>query len=257
MGRRIGDYQIREGVLDPIARAVTWFGRLYNDFEINGLDHIPREGPALVVFYHGLMPLDLYYCGLLYYLETGRKARALTDNFLFKIPGLNWLLESVGAVPGDPELATELLKQGFVVGVSPGGVREAIAGGERDYELVWGQRQGFARVALAAKAPVIPAFTRNVEGLYRAPFASSRLVQALYEKTRWPIVPIVGLGPLPFPVKLVSFIGQPIPHDPLDTPATLAAKTKAALQELIAANQPKDSGVMSGLRERWQRRRDP
>ncbi|MCB0383838.1 MAG: acyltransferase family protein [Bdellovibrionales bacterium] len=251
MGRRLSDYQVNENILDPVARAVSWFGRIYNDYEVEGLENIPTEGPALVVFYHGLVPLDLWYCGLLYYLETGRKARALGDDFLFKIPGLGSLVSSIGGVPGDPKLAVELLKDGNVVGVSPGGVREAISGADNDYKLVWGNRQGFARVALEAKVPIVPGFTRNVEGLYRAPFAGTSFVQNLYEKTRWPLVPIVGVGALPFPVKLVSHIGEPIPYDPNDSPATLVGKTRSALERLIAENQPKDSTVLTGLEENW------
>ncbi|MCB0363800.1 MAG: acyltransferase family protein [Bdellovibrionaceae bacterium] len=251
MRRRLSDYQVNEDVLDPVARAVTWFGKVYNDYEVEGLENIPTKGPALVVFYHGLVPLDLWYCGLLYYLETGRKARALGDNFLFKVPGLGWLVSALGGVPGDPDLAVKLLKEGNVVGVSPGGVREAISGADNDYKLMWGQRQGFARVALEAQVPIVPGFTRNVEGLYRAPFAGTDFIQNLYEKTRWPLVPILGVGALPFPVKLVSHIGKPIPYDPKDTPTTLVEKTRQALEVLIENNQPKDSSVLSGMEENW------
>lgn len=57
VGRRLSDYQVNENILDPVARAVSWFGRIYNDYEVEGLENIPTEGPALVVFYHGLVLL--------------------------------------------------------------------------------------------------------------------------------------------------------------------------------------------------------
>src|SRR4051812_20402638 len=114
--------------LDIIAKLITQFGKVYNDFEAIGAENIPSQGPALVVFYHGLMPLDAWYFGLQHYLNTGRLIRGLGDRWLFKTPLMKQLVEAVGAVEGDYKTALKLLKQGELVGVSPGGTREAISG---------------------------------------------------------------------------------------------------------------------------------
>lgn len=42
----------------------------------------------------------------------------------------------------------------------------------------------------------------------------------LYERTRWPIVPIYG----GFPVKFCTYIGDPIPYDPNISAEELAEK---------------------------------
>lgn len=42
----------------------------------------------------------------------------------------------------------QLLQDGEVVCISPGGVREALF--SESYELIWGNRQGFAKAALEA-----------------------------------------------------------------------------------------------------------
>lgn len=237
--------------LDKIAKAITTFGKLYNGFEIIGEDNIPKEGPALIVFYHGLMPLDVWYFGLEYYLRHGRLIKGLGDRWLFKTPGLKQLVETVGGVEGTPETARRLLRSGELVGVSPGGTREAISGTVNNYKLIWKSRLGFAKLAQECKVDIIPGFTRNVEELYRAPFVEHPLIQTLYEKTRWPLVPIVGLGALPFPVKLTTVIGEPIKFDPARTPEELAKLTRTSLEKLMKENQPRRQTILNAVKERW------
>lgn len=55
-----------------------------------------------------------------------------------------------GIMPGTREECLIALKNGYLVSISPGGVREALFSDE-SYQLVWGNRKGFARVALDAK----------------------------------------------------------------------------------------------------------
>jgi len=124
-----------------------------------------------------------------------------------------------------------------LVGVAPGGVREAIAGQENAYRLVWGERKGFARLALDAQVPIVPGFTQNVESLYHAPMAGHPFFQRLYEKTRLPLVPIIGIGPLPFPVKLTTWLGAPIHPEANDTVDSLTTRTKMAIESLIHEHQ--------------------
>ena len=224
-------------VMEYAAKAITRFGEFYNQYKINGLEHIPKNGPALMVFYHGLVPLDFWYFGLKLYLETGRHPSALIDRWLFKTPGLAWFARAVGGVSAEKEVALKMLKEGRLVGVSPGGTREAISGRKNNYRLVWGNRMGFAKLALESGAPIIPGFTENVEGLYHAPFADHPFFQNLYEKTRLPLVPIIGLGPLPFPVKLTTWLGEPIFPKTGEAPEELAARTRQAIEILIENHQ--------------------
>lgn len=51
---------------------------------------------------------------------------------------------------GSREGCLRALKNGYLVSVSPGGVREALFSDE-SYRLLWGNRKGFAQVALEAK----------------------------------------------------------------------------------------------------------
>ena len=86
-----------------ISSVITGFGRAYNGYEVRGLENIPREGGALLVMYHGLVPIDFWYLGLTMYRELGRQPCALVDRWLFKTPGLKQLTEAVGGVVADRE----------------------------------------------------------------------------------------------------------------------------------------------------------
>jgi len=56
-------------------------------YEISGFEKIPDEGPALLVYYHGAIPIDLYYLMANVILHKQRYLRAVGDRFLFVIPG--------------------------------------------------------------------------------------------------------------------------------------------------------------------------
>lgn len=236
--------------VDTVSRVLDAVGRAYNGFEVHGLEHIPLDRPAFLVFYHGFMPLDAWYFQGYFHQRTGRLIHGMGDRFLFRTPGLKWLVETMGAVEGTRENALRLLAEGELIGASPGGVREAIAPRSQHYQVLWGQRMGFAHVATEAKVPVIPAFCENVEELYRSPGVGDPRVQQLYERTRLPIVPVAGMGLLPFPVKLRAWIGAPIEFSPDRTPDALRDRTKAAIEGLIAAHQGGRPRILRGLAQR-------
>ncbi len=72
------------------AVAVMWeaHGSLWYGYEVEGFDNIPNEGPALIVYYHGAIPLDYYYLSAKCLLYKKRLIRAVGDHFLFRIPGI-------------------------------------------------------------------------------------------------------------------------------------------------------------------------
>ena len=54
--------------------------------EIIGIENIPSGG-ALLVYYHGAVPIDFYYLCSHVLLYQGRLINPVGDRFLFKIPG--------------------------------------------------------------------------------------------------------------------------------------------------------------------------
>jgi 1-acyl-sn-glycerol-3-phosphate acyltransferase len=239
-----------EQLLSTVAKHTMDFARRYHQFEVHGDEHIPAHGPALLVSYHGLVPLDGFYVAMHHYLKTGRVIRGLTDRRFYPLPGFNWLFRTLGTIPGRPEDAVALLRQGHLVGVYPGGVREAIAGEAAKYQLQWAGRIGFARVALQTQVPIVPAFTQNVDELYKVPLLGSKPLLALLERTHLPLFPVMGLGVLPFPVRLTTRIGPPILPQPGESAESLAERTRSALAGLISEYQRPAQTLPSALWER-------
>ena len=64
---------------------------------------------------------------------------------------------------------------------------------------------------------------------------------------RFPCVPLYG----GFPVKLQTFIGKPIEHDPSDTPFTLREKCQKSLEELVSTHQRVPGSIFMALLERF------
>jgi len=180
------------------------------------MENIPETGPGLLIYYHAAMPLDFYYVYSKTLLYKNRKMKIIADKFLFKIPGLNSALEAFEVTPGTTDKCIQLLQEGNILSISPGGVREALFS-DHNYEVIWGNRTGFAKAAIGAKCCIIPMFTQNCREAMRVVPFFKKFFRVIYEKTRLPLVPIYGL----FPVKMRTFIGKPIEYDQSLTPEQL------------------------------------
>ncbi|XP_051053662.1 transmembrane protein 68 isoform X2 [Phodopus roborovskii] len=161
--------------------------------------------------------------------------------------GFSLLLDVFCALHGPREKCVEILRSGHLLAISPGGVREALLSDET-YNIIWGNRKGFAQVAIDAKVPIIPMFTQNIREGFRS-LGGTRLFKWLYEKFRYPFAPMYG----GFPVKLRTYLGDPIPYDPKITAEELAEKTKNAVQALIDKHQRIPGNIRSALLDRFHR----
>jgi 1-acyl-sn-glycerol-3-phosphate acyltransferase len=133
---------------------------------IEGGENIPRSGGALIVSNHALFALDAAVLGALLIRDYGRFPRFLGDRNLWRIPGLRELITAIGALPGEPQAAEELLRQGELVIVYPGGVDDSLKLSSQRYQLQWKTRAGFARVAVAAQVPIIPVVGYGIDDMY-------------------------------------------------------------------------------------------
>ncbi|KAK9403299.1 transmembrane protein 68-like [Crotalus adamanteus] len=177
-----------------------------------------------------------------------RKRRILhlvADHFVFLIPGIQLLINVFHALHGSQEECRKVLENGELVVISPGGVREALFSDE-NYTIMWRNRKGFAQVAIDAKVPIIPTFTRNIRENIRIVGGQIKLLRSIYEYLRLPLVLLYGN----FPVKLQTYLGDPIPYDPNITAEELTEKTKDALQCLIDKHQKIPGNVWRALMER-------
>jgi len=222
-------------------------GYIWHGYEIHGLENIP-EGGALLIYYHGALPIDFYYACSHILLYKGRMIHPVGDRFLFKIPGWATLLEAYGVIPGTVQSCAALLKQNNLLAIAPGGVYEAQLG-DNTYQLLWRQRLGYAKVAIEAQVPIVPIFTRNIREAFRSFNACRPFWQWIYQKTHLPCVPVYG----GFPVKLDTYIGEPIPFDESHTAESLASKVVETMEKLIDRHQPKPGNILRGIQERFTR----
>ena len=86
-------------------------------YEVNGLENIPVDGPALIYYYHGALPIDYYFLVAKIVLLKQRSINSVVDRFLFKIPGLGTFLRVFNCTPGTVETCTEELHQGHLLGM--------------------------------------------------------------------------------------------------------------------------------------------
>jgi 1-acyl-sn-glycerol-3-phosphate acyltransferase len=129
-----------------------------------GLEHIPPEGPALVVCNH------VSYVDALIIAGTCRRPiRFVMDHQIFKIPVLNFVFRTAGAVPIAPQRenadtynaafrkVAEYLGAGEVVGIFPEGRLT------RDGEM-GPFRPGVSRILAETPVMVVPMALRNLWG---------------------------------------------------------------------------------------------
>lgn len=60
---------------------------MFAGYEVCGVENLPENTPALIVYYHGAIPIDLYYFISRVYLLKNILIHTVADRFLFKIPG--------------------------------------------------------------------------------------------------------------------------------------------------------------------------
>lgn len=219
-------------------------GWIWHGYEVCNIENIPRNSPALLIYYHGAVPIDVYYLIAKICILRNRLIHTVADHFLFKIPGFSIIAEGMNVIPGTVQTCSEVLKDNNLLAISPGGVYEAQF--SHSYELMWKKRLGFAKVAIEAKVPIIPIFTENLREAFRAVSIGRRFWLKIYALTKFPWAPIYG----GFPVKLRTHVGEPIAYDPQTTPEELQTKVSEAINGLIIQHQKKPGSIMYALLDR-------
>ena len=218
---------------EQIASLVEWVGRAAFDYRVANLETLPAAGPALIYCYHGFIPLDMYFFHLAVWRHTGRLPMTLVADFVFRIPIFGYIVRLCGGQPASREAALRQLRDGGVVILAPGGVREGMTTTSDDYALRWYGKQGFAELAARAGVPLVPMFTRNVRELFLVLGGNSDLVKRLYSLTRLPFTPFVG----PMLLPLTSVLGPALPHEPGASISAAAGRATEALQALMLSQR--------------------
>lgn len=223
-----------------------------HDHHVEGLERVP-EGPCLLVGYHGRPAIDAFLLAMTLYRRRGRAVRGVSHALWFGVPGLAGLCRGVGLVSGEEPGLSALLHAGEPLLVLPGGSRECFRSSRVRYTLDWGQRQGYARLALRHGLPVVLFVTEGADELYTVIGDGYRLSKRLTGTDLLPLCLPLGHHGLPFgpsrPVSLTTRLSGPILPNPAapDPVAALDAEVRAGMDALL---QPLREGRPPGPRGR-------
>lgn len=132
----------------------AWFFAIYHDIRVQGAEHVPAAGPAIIAANH-----PTYLDPAFLMVGIARPVRFMAWERPFRVPLLGTLLRAYGAIPVDMkrpgrasfEAAVRVLRAGEVFGIFPEGGRTK--GGDQMNPF----KSGVARLALMTGAPIVPA----------------------------------------------------------------------------------------------------
>ncbi len=188
----------------------------YHRFEVKRMGPLLAPGARLIVGYHG-RPLGLDLCMLTaaMYRHQGYLTHGIIHGYFHHTPALRRLIDALGFVPGDGPYLAEAIARGEKVIVGPGGTREGCRSFRHRYEVDWGGRLGYLRLAIRHQLPIVPVATAGIDDVYigfNDGYALGRRLGVQHALPVWLGVGVGGLWPfaLPFPVKLTMHVGDPI-----------------------------------------------
>lgn len=233
-----GAYDPDNDALDPAF--IANFQRLatpvvrYFRTEIEGIEHLPWDQGCLCIGNHAVFGIDSLVLFSALQARTGRMMRGLAEHIMFKLPMIGDLFVRFGAVDGNRDNAVRLLENKEWVICYPGGARDSFKRYEDRYRLKWHGRLGYLRVALRAQVPLVPVAAIGVDDAFVTLGRERTLGRRLFGKPNYDLPILMGLGPLPLPVKFRYVLGEP-----LDLEARFgltAADADAAPEDLLPAH---------------------
>ena len=207
------DRELTDQIFHPALRP------LYRDWfrtEVSGVEHLPTDGPALVVANHsGTVALDASLLALCVHDETpgSRYLRLLGADLIFRLPFVSEMTRKTGSTLACHPDAERLLRAGELVGVFPEGFKGIGKGYAERYKLQRFGRGGFVSAALRTGTPIVPVAIVGAEETYPM-IGNIKPLARLLGTPYFPVTPTFPwLGPLgliPLPSKWMIHFGEPI-----------------------------------------------
>ena len=220
----------------------------YFDMSVRGLESVPSS-PVMLVANHsgGTTTPDVWGLGVAWYerFGTARPLHILCHDLLHAVPLFARFFERIGAVRASLKTAKEILKQGRDVLIYPGGDLDTWRPYSKRYEIEFGHRTGYARLALETGAPIVPIAHAGAHETFRVltsgrAFARAVGLRRIARAEIWPIhlsLPWgLALGPwphIPLPGRFRYLAGAPIRPAEGVTEQELAAQVEAAVQRQL------------------------
>jgi 1-acyl-sn-glycerol-3-phosphate acyltransferase len=222
---------------DPnvIEQLIPWWSWLYHHYfraTSDGWQHIPADGPVLLVGSHngGLTSPDMFMMMVEWYWRFGteRLAYGLMHPKVWQgAPQLARLAAQGGAIQAHPKMAIAALRQGASVLVYPGGIQDLFRPYSLRHTIYLNNHQGFIKLALRESVPIIPVISCGAHETFLIFADLYPQFRVLHEMGMpWPlgvdpeVCPVyiglpwgIGIGPLPhipFPTTIRTRICAPI-----------------------------------------------
>ena len=183
----------------------------YHQYRAYGLDKLlASEGGLLVACNHSFATYDAVLLALAGYDASGRWFHAMADRLFFRIPVVSSFFTTMGFVEGTRATATDLLLRGEVLGVLPGGMREALRPTSDRYTIDWRKRLGFVWLSMTTGTPIALAACPRADDIFD--LLPNPVTPFIYDRLRLPLAVFRGRGPtpLPRPVELWHLVSEPI-----------------------------------------------
>ncbi|MER5640073.1 lysophospholipid acyltransferase family protein [Kitasatospora sp. NPDC002227] len=219
-----------EFVYPPVIRtALTVFRALDVKIRIEGAEHIPATGGAVLVSNH-ISYLDFLFAGLGAFRGGKRKTRFMAKDDVFKHSISGPLMRGMKHIPvdrtdGQPayDAAVKALREGEVVGVFP----EATI--SRSFMLKK-FKTGAARMAADSGAPLLPVILWGTQQLW-----TKGRPKTLTKRH----------------VPVTIMIGEPIVLAPTDKPVMVTRRLRAAMSEMLDRAQREYPATPKGPDDTW------
>lgn len=240
----VDPYGISKRHLKVAARLLAPLYRHYFRVKCFGLENVPRRGRGMLVGNHsGGIAVDgaMILTSMLLEMDPPRLAQGMAEKFMVRFPVSATWTSRTGNFTGLPEHAIRLLEDDRLLMVFPEGARGTAKLYKDRLSLVeFGT--GFMRLAMQARAPIIPVAVLGsgeaiptISNLYRI----GKLIGVPYI----PVTP--WLLPIPVPAPIAIHYGEPM----------IFEGTGREDDEAIAANVEQVKGRIAGLLEEGQRQR--
>ncbi|MGP0053675.1 MAG: lysophospholipid acyltransferase family protein [Solirubrobacteraceae bacterium] len=206
-----------EGSIDRLSSLLEPLLRIAQP-KIHGLDNLPADGSLLVGNHTIYGFLDLPFMMAEVWKRHRLLIRGLGEHAHYAVPVWRDLLAACGMVRGTRDNVRVLMRDRQTILVFPGGAREVNKRRGQQYQLLWRERVGFARLAVERGYPIVPFAAVGADDMLDVIVDQNTPIYGqlagLYEKVMgFPTPPVVhGVGPTPIPrlERLYFWFGEPI-----------------------------------------------
>lgn len=192
---------------EQLLRQLMPIYRSYFRVRVFGAENV-KDHPYIIVSNHtGQIPLDgaLITIAFAMDIHPPRVLRAMIERFMAQLPFVGDFTAQRGSILGDRTNCEYLLDHGESILVFPEGVR-GISKNTPDFYKLRSFSQGFYRIALHKKTPILPVCVIGAEEMYPFVFHAKNFAS----KLKIPSFPLsFNLLPLPSPIDI--YIGAEIP----------------------------------------------